>query len=499
MSNNLCIIDDGFLHAGGGTLGITNEKIFDSSSVKAMLQVNANWNNEISLYKLCERVVSDRDAQRQEKWSLLAFSNPRHYLDAFYNKNSRSDVIVYDWHYPVEIPHAEILRNIFENSHSFVYIFTGDEERAGVENYFEEYLSEFKNRYSYYPKNNAVDNDEAYQALYTSIEERYSNNFAFKFGHELRKVLNRSLDNVLLQLSSMNIEKVIACLGKPNGEPIDSDLKELIGVKIKDSIRESWLSKFLFEARSLVHSKAVELLEFISEKTKNDIMEAALPHQRTQTNEENDEDTRMMRSLWSYRLYHKPHNDDRFVRTGDIIKKNTDADYAELYLVITPLCQLEKFWGKTHGCLNLVKLYSVAQRKVLLKERGSLTKKGSSLKNIGEISSISNSIDVYGGSPLYVPYIPIDTSLQDYLMFPKEISAESIEMPTAQKQLESIKDRDSFLSYEILPYERVISISEPFLSPVIEHIFSALKGYGAPDFASKLKTDLQKSYAGIFE
>ncbi len=490
MSFNLCIIDDGFI-APGQRIGIPNEKKFGSGCIKVMLQNEEHWDSESSLYNLCKIAVNDQ-ADNNDKWHIYCFSDPAHFLEAFDQHHIRADVVIFDWHYKREVDHAAILRKIFSESHALVFVFSGLEERETIEAFFQENLPDYRDRFMFFPKS-TPEGADAYDALYENIRQRSDNNFSFKFEKELRRITNRSLDDVLLHLSDMDLAKVLKYLSKSNPQTVDYDIKEMVGEKIKEGLARSLnLERFLAQ-KGFLPEKVSELLEFISEKIKNMIVSSDLAHQPV--DDTGADELEKIEKLWSYRLYYKAGDDS--VRTGDIFQKNS-ADESKLYLVLTPPCDLERFWSKTHGRLNIVPLYDLTLNKTILKERGLLTKKASSLKSTKEITSLSNHIESYGGEPLLVPYLPTARGLKNYLLFPKEIETLVVDLPADRRRIEEIGRRDTVLKYPLLNGTLLASISQPFLSPVTDHIFSALKGYGAPDYPSDIKTHLADKYKETF-
>jgi len=506
MPHSICIIDDGFL-SPATALEIENHKYYSIATMSLLL--GQDWPGENPLKELCSSLVGEKDGSGNTKWKFRGFSHPNFFDEAYEFDNFRPNIIIFDWEYATasDFDQCKFLEGVLQCTHVHIFVFSGADKINEIKGLIDGNLDAFPGRIDILEKSNSGEDNHA--ELLELISQKLDNNFSFKFGNKLRQAVNKSLDDVLLRLSAMDIEKVISCLGKEHTDPVDTDVKELIGERIKNNLIESNDILELLEDKKIDPEAAFELVAFIAEKTKNDIVSYELPHEtREQTDGENEDvSAEIMEQLWSYRLYHSPHENDEFVRTGDLIKRADSEGVEELYLVVTPLCQLERFWSKTHGQLNLVKLYCFDKQKVHLKEQGMLTKNSSSVKgserdaNQGSIiSSISNSITRYGGDPLSVPYVPIESELRNFLLFPKEISAEKIELPETQKVKEAVRERDTHLTYDILDgkFNRVVTISEPFLSPIIEHIFSSLKGYGAPDFPANLKISLAKSYQNVF-
>jgi hypothetical protein len=47
--------------------------------------------------------------------------------------------------------------------------------------------------------------------------------------------------------------------------------------------------------------------------------------------------------------------------------------------------------------------------------------------------------------------------------------------------------------------ENRISISEPFITPLVEHILYNVSGYGVPDYPNQLSNELETNLKGLFE
>ena len=338
--------------------------------------------------------------------------------------------------------------------------------------------------------------------MHKLIKEKQRNNFAFKFGKNLRIITNKSLDDVLLHLSDMDIDKIIKHFGEEESESIDTTIKELIGIKIKDKIRESKdLQSFLRVSKLKTFLKIGQFAEIISEKIKNDIIQSNLIYTPSKTQEALEEDGTddALEKLWSYRLYH--HNDDGFVRTGDLIKKAGEYD-GVLYLVLTGSCDLHRFWKSTGSRINLVELLDISLHAEVIKNTTALVENVNSnyKRKISAVSSLTNGMGLkaISGKPLMMPYVPVpgEDKKKDFLLFPKNIHSSKLEMPSALTD-KSVKKRNIPLRYEHCDYELVCAISDPFLAPLIGTVISDLFGWGVPDFSSVIQNTLGNKAKGV--
>ena len=99
-----------------------------------------------------------------------------------------------------------------------------------------------------------------------------------------------------------------------------------------------------------------DLVDFIGERFKSslhgiDLEE--LPDEKEALATTYDE--KLAIKLWTNRLYFDPGESDNIVRRGDIIYKDADGKDM-LYLVISADCDLDKFWHKCFGKINLIPL-----------------------------------------------------------------------------------------------------------------------------------------------
>ncbi len=509
MGNSLCIIDDGFMKPATAAQ-LEQHKYFSSSTIELFAlekDLKEKWDNERALRSLCEKLLTDEDEAAQKKWNLTAFSNPEFFKETFEEENFRSDVLIFDWEYN-QLPDFDqitFLRDMLKKTHMHIFIFSGQDAEEKIEKLLEDELSEYKEkRLSFLNKDNEDSYDEAARKLHSKISEKQDNNFSFKFGKELRKITNQSLDDVLLHLSEMDIEKIIKHFGENADEPVDTGMKEMIGVKIKDKVAESKnFQGFLKKAKLATYSKVGQFAETISEKIKNDIIKSQLPHDITGDSDGDGDggDINLLEKLWSYRLYH--HTDDGFVRPGDLIRKSGVYD-GVLYLVLTGPCDLHRFWKNTGLRLNVVELLDVDVHKERIKQIAATTNNLNSdyRKKIASVSSLTNrsSLSMINGGPVFVPYVPFDegASKKDFLLFPKSINNIQIDIPDALQDMPPKKRKDIPLKYDQFDYDLVCAVSDPFLSPLVGTVISDLFGWGVPDFSPDLHESLAKKAQGIF-
>lgn len=496
MGYNLCLIDDGFM-VPAIARSLERYKCFSISTIDVLLQ--EEWGVETALKELCETFVNDEDENNKKKWQLTAFTNPEYFREKYEEEDYRSDIIIFDWEYGTLSGFDQIsfLNEILLMSYSYICIFSGADKDDEIQRVLGGDLGKYSHRIFFINKGNNNDYSDSAKRLYEKIKRHQESNFAFKFGKKLRAITNKSLDDVLLHLSEMDIERIIEHFGKYGTEPIDNDLKEMIGGKIKDKLNESKdIKEALSEVKNMTFSAIVQFLEIISEKIKNEIISSDLEHSSLEKSASSEVDNTVLQKLWAYRLYHHP-NDD-FVRTGDLVKLS-DKGNDKIYLILTPLCDLERFWVKTYGCLNMVELFDVKEKKEYISGQVLLVKKLADIRKNIKITSISNPINALGGDVYYIPYLKIEDDYCDYLLFPKKITYDQIEMPDVMRGDQVLKNRHVGLEYKMISkYKRIATISAPFLEPIIGGLFGSLRGYGTPDYSEKIKETLACNCKEIF-
>ena len=313
---------------------------------------------------LCDALIGEVDDAGNRVWSVSGFRMPEFFKEAFEAGKYRSDLIVFDWDYGDGVDPIQELRFILESSHAHVIIFTGTDKKSDIETVLNDELNKFLGRVELLEKE--VDDSSQHLRLLEIIKEKQLNNFAFKFSAELRSAVNQSLDGVLHRLAALDISKVIKILAEHDNDPVDADLKEMIGEKLKEKIKASEHFKRLVASGAIDEGASSEVLEVVAEVIKTDIASLELDHTAEGQTALNDDDAKIMEELWSYRLYHHP--SDGVVRSGDIMVAE-GGDFSELLLVLTPPCDLARFWKATDGCLAVLKLSEILDQDFTLRDR----------------------------------------------------------------------------------------------------------------------------------
>lgn len=500
MAHNLCIIDDAFMQPAVAC-EIEQYTSYSGAGLEILLK-QEGWNEDIVVRDLCKLVLNDIDKEKQTKrWDLRAFSNPEFFIDAFNDEQYRSDIIIFDWEYSTgDVDQIDYLKKILKKSHALIFIYSRQNISA-IEQAVNDALSEYITRIKIIEKHA----EKSYEELLNTVIEKQESNFAFKFGNEIRNITSKSINDVLYELSNMNFDSVVKCLINQYEDSdihvIDSELKQIIGAKIKDILKESPELHSLLESKNIPIDAINEFLELAAENIKNNISFADSFWQGA--GNPNPEDAPLpYDKLWSYRLYYVPRKEDQMVRTGDIIKDQTGD--SSLYFVLNGDCNLQRFWKDCGGQLVLVELVDIATNKENIKSYTSkIAAINSAFKGKFEIiSSLSNGekLKSLGGAPILLPYVPLNDSYSDFLLFPLRVSSLPIPEPSENHASPAPKKlANTPLSYEATQYERVCSVSEPFVGPLKWAILSQLYGWGSPDYPVELQKVLANKVKDIFQ
>lgn len=437
MKHTVCFIDDKIPVAQYGDF-FNDTDIISSSVIKYLLkQQDTDWTGDLVVKSMCEKLINE-----PEKWTVSAFTSPTFYDNYTKDTVYAPEIVIYDWDYNFGSDESEKhLLEILESSYTMVFVFSGSDNINEInEIVSKEEFKKFGDRLSVVDKNksNSID------SVFSQIEQKERNNFSFAYGFEVVRNSNKAINQVLSDISLLSIEDFVASIGElKNGNSYVSSNEDFI-----DAIVPRYKS-------ILRNYKVYNIIE--KEKTGT-------------PNIDN------IRKVWSYRLYDR--NFYNSVQMGDIVR-DSENNY---FLVLSSDCHLLRFWEKNIGFLSLIPLMAMDSDET--KNRIKLKWKKSSLNNV-KFSSLTNN------APISVlPCVPIDGEhFADFIIITKSI---------VTAEIRKGNDADKMLKYENLAdYKKVTSISDPFKSPLIQHIFDNISGYGCPDFPDDLQNDLKKKVEGM--
>jgi len=386
-------------------------------------------------------------------WECYAFTAPQFFInhrDNGYYINP--DIILYDWDYndsPSSDSSEKNLLELLKSTYSIIIIYTGADKTDEIKDILrKDELMLYTDRVDIMEKSKDTVNKVIEKA-----KIMFNSNFSYKYAKELLYNSNRSLNEVLAEISSLSVNQFVISFGYYNRKN----------------------DKFIVEPEefaSIIFDKYKQkLIEYLAESDNLSVAQKDIAQ-----DQEN-----IIKKIWSYRLYYTSKSDQ--VKQGDIIKYQDD-----LFLVFSSDCHMERFWCKNYGFLALIPLYKIEKNGKSKKLFSELEK-----SNSFSVSSLVNSNGLNNISIL--PAIPVEDKYSDYILFPKGIK--TVEIPLFSKtkmNAKNIKNSSCLTYYAWKDIKKIVSISESFKSPLIQFIQDNITGYGVPDFPNKLAKELSRNF-----
>lgn len=452
MTNLICIIDDK-IPVVGEELGIDDTKRLDSNILRYLVRAGVDWGRETHLRNLITKLVEDG-----EKWDISAYTHPEIFIRCLESELIRPDVVVFDWEYTnAVVDSKEVLYEILNSSYVVVYVYAAVDQELVIRDIIDsEQFKTFRNRVELIVKD-SMTGVESEEVMLTKIDVLRRDNFSFKFGRFIRQKSVEAVDRILVDLGKATLNQVYNYF-KLTGDS-KYDLVDFIGERFKNRL------------------SAMDMEDLTGE-------EAAL--------DEGDDEEKLIKELWSYRLYCESADD--VVKKGDIVFE-VDKDKDRLYLVISDDCDLAMFWHKNFGYVSILPLHKFGKDQVELCEKITLTRNiNTEFKRQLEHNSLLSRIRCLGEGPFFLPFIKVEDEYVTYIGFPKEMENRRIEKPASP----NIKNEKLKYSYwnGITP---ICRLAEPFMSPLVGHITRSLSGFGTPDYAPKVVEIIHKDLKKALE
>lgn len=406
------------------------------------------------------------------------------------------DSIVYDLGYQnISTRNSlEYLERILDQCVSVVQVYTKEPlEEAGKK--LQNLLSSYPTRLE--EPRNKVDTDAI--ELATSIARKIDSSLSARLAGKIRKLTNLAIESVLVQIDDLPIQIAVRLLTGEHDTPNELELVEFFAVKVtealgqktelKETIGNFAVNKGVPEQK--IKSFSDELVTLLTTHVKEFILHddqlllAVKEVWQEMVNAKSDEkikDTEeIVKRFLAFRLYSKPTDD--FVRTGDIIHIGELTDEpAELYLVLTPICDLDKFWKKARGVVTVAKMYPLLEPEGISKTHSYGNKK------------FQVGASITAKQPMILPSVPTANDVsQDYMLFIYEIENQRFEDTELMDVGSKNRSVSSPLTYSQLEsVRRLCKVSEPFLSGILSDIQSRLFRLGLPNFPTEEKSRLSR-------
>ncbi len=488
MAHNICVIDDKIPIDPNGP--IQDTKRIDSSGLRAVL--NNDWGVEDKLKSLIIRLI-----EGPENWNVSGFTHPRIYLNTVDEEYYRPDIVVYDWDFlKAEQDSEDYLLEVLERSFCVISIYSGADKGEEIKGVLSsKRFASYEKRLFFTDKHNK-DSD---QELLKKAQEMFDGNFAFRFGGELRRTTMDALEHILIELGKVSIDEALEFLSDQEFDEVD--LKEMIVEKLKNHSTEDSELIQLLEKEGFYSGSIYSFIHFLGEKLKTLINSTKLGISYAGKQSSSYDAREMAKKLWAYRLYYSPEDD--LVRRGDIVMNAEDnRDNLEtLFVVISADCDLRRFWDKNFGFINLLPIHRIGVEPNYVVDQLILTRAKSKIIKEVDVTSFANRALKVSDDILILPFIKTENGMNNYMVFPKEITNQKIVMPDEiAKQQDTKKKRNAPLKYSYWPnVKRKLCISEPFLTPFIEHAFTAISGYGTPNYSSIVTEQINESIREILK
>jgi hypothetical protein len=470
---NLYLCDDALPSFNGGLL--QDDDIIGHKALCHILQDKKQTWCEPPVKSILEKAVAN------PYWRVSAARNPEFFLKDFQSSLNKPDVLIFDWDYAGSPKTAEdYLTEFLEQTYCIVRIYTGVDKIEQINDVLKkDKFIQYKSRITVSEKSK-VDAD----SLLKEVQAIQENNFSYKFGPKLRQVTLNSLEAILVSLGKNSIDEVMTLLN--TNDTAETDFKEILVEKMRNHLKEAETLLVSLDESKLSSKDGQSIIDSIAEKLRNDLNNCEIQlisESKPGTIKAGDSKVAdAAASLWSYRLYYTP--SDKRVRRGDIVKRKSDCQY---FIVVTGDCDLNLLWRKNYGYVNLVPILQIKKGSDDLTFHFNLAKYKKE-KTSFAINSLKASPNGFAEGSLLLPFVPVNNERFNFIAFPKEITSVHTSNPISDKN-DVDKVRNTSLTYELFSgYDRVCTISEPFLTPFVDTLLGALSGLGVPDYPEAVKS-----------
>lgn len=450
MIHSICVIDDGIPTEQEKSVEIDVAKQLDANTLRFLLREEIVWSTEEDHLKSLVSELIDA----KEYWNVSAFKHPNFLMHSIENELCRPEIVIYDWEFHTKPgEQIEALFRILNECFTVVFIYSGaDKEDEIREVMASDRFKPFVNRMEFIDKGSYISGTPSETILIEKVCELRDSNFSFKFGTKIRQKSLEAVDRILVELGKATLNDVSAYF-------------------------------------NLTHDTKRDLVDFIGERFRNrlnGIDMGELPDESEVPVGTYDE--ALAKELWAYRLYFHPGESDNIVRRGDVVYKVEDGT-DRLYLVISADCDLDRFWHKNFGSINLIPLIKIDKSQIGLIEKLTATVDPHKIRSELTQPSLTSRISCLAEGPFVLPLIKIGNDFANYMGYPKEIFSVSISKPDGLSRDQLKNERLKYSHW--VEYKRIVTVAEPFLSPLIEHVIKSLSGYGVPDYPATIKETIE--------
>jgi hypothetical protein len=463
----------------------------DRGTLRALLAVQ--WDDP-AVKLVCDQLL-------KEARNVTAFVQPGHAIEYLDSGAPIPDAIIYDMKYQTLSKDLalEYLERLLRGCVATVQVYTKEPTEEALRE-LEPSMKKFPNRLVN-PENKVLTNAKKIAQI---IDDQLKTSLSASLSKRIRSLSLFAVETVLVKLDALPLAKAFELLAKDTttAEELKLELVQLLSEKIGEYLNTSAdltdaFNKYA-KARGVPEtaiSQAVqEMVSILAAQVRERILYDKALHEAvfaarqaiTQNDGAGQQDENLLsiiREFFAFRLYSNP--GDKIVRTGDVVAFGEEnGGLPELFLIITPPCDLDKFLKKTRGTLTLARIYPLNE--VGLQKSRSYGNKG-----------FAPGDSITAKHPMVLPSIPISsTERLDYVLFAHEVMTVTIERQDLINAGSKNTQVQQPLMYNDLgnKWVRKCRVSEPFLSGILSGLSSQLFRSGIPDFP----IEEQERLGGVF-
>jgi hypothetical protein len=469
----------------------------DRGTLRALM--DKQW-TEVPVAELCSELLSTAQ-------NVTGFIQPTSAVEYLAGGALIPDAVIFDLKYRTvrDDQVRESLRSLLTSSISVVQVYTNDSLETAKQE-LGALLLEFPTRLIE-PKSKSDTNGEA---LAEAIRRQVDKSLSSKLARELRRLTLRAVELVLVKIDGLPDSTLLTLLGGESAME-ETDLVELLSVKVTEALYNapellSAINEYVADKDVPAERQAAmvaNIAELVVANARESIRssggllklsenwERAQPAQAVNAADDAPS-MEVIRDFFQFRAYSIPPLSDVTVLTGDIVlvtgKEGVDdvnATLPDLYVIITPLCDLAHFWKKTKGVLTLARMAPIDARGSEHIWRYSKKTFGTVAKNFPGSITAQN--------PMVLPSVRLaDSRAADYALFAREMFVEHV--PIADDA-----NADTSLTYNNLNGRlvRQCRVSQPFLSGILDEIRNVLFRSGIPDFPDQEKARMAQLFKDL--
>jgi hypothetical protein len=338
----------------------------DRGALLSLLMIDDDYWADKAVLELCKELV-------KEKGDIKAFLWPTGPVEYLRKGGKAPDIIIFDMDYQAMKDKEKVLEYleiILKSCISVVQIYT-KESLEEIAPDLEPLTKKYSTRLQAPKLKTATNAKSLEEIVFKKLESSLSAHLATN----IRRLSSIAIENVLVEIDNLPIDVAIRLLAGGEDEMQDVELVELLSTKVGDYLKSSLdLADAIKQYGKRLGVSPDSEKQFVDETTelfatvvRNRIQYDKWLYEAIRTtnqlakgNETDDDTKRIVKEFFAFRVYDQPGDD--WVRTGDIVSlgnynKAEREEHPDLYLILTPACDLAHFWSKTRGVLTLAKMH----------------------------------------------------------------------------------------------------------------------------------------------